>query len=115
MDIALDPFPYNGTTTTCDAFWMGVPLVTLVGDRFISRVGTSLVRTVGLGDLAAETVEDYVAIARRLAEDIPRLTSIRARLRQDMMASPLGDAPRFVRDLETVFRTMWRRWCADRS
>lgn len=115
MDIALDPFPYNGTTTTCDAFWMGVPLVTLVGDRFISRVGTSLVRTVGLGDLAAETVEDYVAIARRLAEDIPRLTSMRARLRQDMMASPLGDAPRFVRDLETVFRTMWRRWCADRS
>jgi len=115
MDIALDPFPYNGTTTTCDAFWMGVPLVTLVGDRFISRVGTSLVRTVGLGDLAAETVEDYVDIARRLANDIPRLTAIRSRLRQDMMASPLGDAPRFARDLEAVFRIMWRRWCADQS
>jgi protein O-GlcNAc transferase len=89
--------------------------VTLIGDRFISRVGTSLLRTVGLGDLAAATVEEYVDIARRLADDIPRLTSIRASLRQDMMASPLGDAPRFARDLEAVFRTMWRRWCADRS
>jgi protein O-GlcNAc transferase len=115
MDIALDPFPYNGTTTTCDAFWMGVPLVTLIGDRFISRVGTSLVRAVGLGDLAAHSVEEYVDIARRLANDLPRLTKIRARLRDDMMASPLGDAPRFARDLEVVFRTMWRRWCATRA
>lgn len=111
MDIALDPFPYNGTTTTCDALWMGVPLVTLIGDRFISRVGASLVRTVGLGDLAAQTVDDYVDIARRLAADLPRLTDIRSRLRQDMMASPLGDAPRFARDLESVFRQMWQRWC----
>lgn len=112
IDIGLDPFPYNGTTTTCDALWMGVPLVTLIGDRFISRVGSSLVRAVGLDDLAAPTLVEYVEAARALAGDLPRLSAIRARLRPDMMASTLGDAPRFARDLEVGLRQMWRRWCA---
>ncbi|RYE78114.1 MAG: hypothetical protein EOP19_21955, partial [Hyphomicrobiales bacterium] len=112
IDICLDPFPYNGTTTTCDAFWMGVPMVTLVGDRFISRVGSSLLRAVGLGDLVAENVEDYVAIAARLASDVPRLERIRASLRHDLLTSPLGDAPRFARSFEAALRQTWRTWCA---
>lgn len=111
VDIALDPFPYNGTTTSCDAFYMGVPMVTLAGDRFISRVGASLLRAVGLGDLVAESVEDYVAIAARLAGDVPRLERIRASLRDDLLASPLGDAQRFTRNFEAALRQMWRRWC----
>lgn len=112
IDICLDPFPYNGTTTSCDAFWMGVPMVTMVGDRFISRVGSSLLRTVGLGDLVATDVEGYVAIASALAGDLPRLERIRSTLRDDMLRSPLGDAPRFARNFEAALREMWRRWCA---
>lgn len=112
IDICLDPFPYNGTTTTCDAFWMGVPVVTLVGDRFISRVGSSLLRTVGLGDLVADDIDDYVAIASALAADLPRLKTIRAGLRDDLLNGPLGDAPRFVRTFEAALREMWGRWCA---
>jgi len=112
IDICLDPFPYNGTTTSCDAFWMGVPMVTLVGDRFISRVGASLLRTVGLGDLVATDVESYVAIAAGLAADPARLAAIRSTLRDDLVRSPLGDAPRFVRNFEAALREMWRRWCA---
>jgi len=111
MDIALDPFPYNGTTTSCDAYYMGVPLVTLVGDRFISRVGSSLNRTIGLGDLVAESIDEYVAIASRLAADLPRLERLRSRLRNDLLTSPLGDAPHFVRNFEAALRQMWRTWC----
>ena len=111
VDICLDPFPYNGTTTTCDAFWMGVPMVTLVGDRFISRVGSSLLRAVGLGDLVADDVEAYVAIASRLAADLPRLKTIRSTLRDDLVSGPLGDAPRFARNFEAALREIWRRWC----
>lgn len=111
IDIALDPFPYNGTTTTCDACYMGVPTVTLAGDRFISRVGSSLNRAIGLGDLVATTVDDYVAIAARLAADLPRLEHLRSRLRNGLLTSPLGDAPRFVRNFEAALRQMWRTWC----
>jgi predicted O-linked N-acetylglucosamine transferase (SPINDLY family) len=112
IDICLDPFPYNGTTTSCDALWMGVPMVSLVGDRFIARVGSSLLRAVGLGDLVADNVEDYVAIAARLAADVPRLQRVRATLRDDLLKSPLGDAPRFARNFEAALRQMWRTWCA---
>ncbi len=112
IDIGLDPFPYNGTTTSCDSLWMGVPFVALAGDRFISRVGVSLLRSVGLGDLVAGDVDQYVQIARDLAADLPRLRRIRAGLRDDLMASPLGDVERFTRHFEAGLREMWRRWCA---
>jgi predicted O-linked N-acetylglucosamine transferase (SPINDLY family) len=111
MDIALDPFPYNGTTTSCEALWMGVPVVTLRGDRHAGRVGASLLSQIGLTDLIADSVEEYVEIAVALAGNTGRLSDLRRVLRQRMAASPLCDGPAFARKLESAFRTMWQRWC----
>jgi len=114
IDIALDPFPYGGATTSCDALWMGVPVVSLAGERAVGRAGLSILSNLGLADLVGHDVEQYVAIAARLAGDLPRLSALRATLRQRMQQSPLMDAPRFARNLEAAYRTMWRRWCAGR-
>lgn len=111
VDIALDPFPYNGTTTTCEALWMGVPVVTLRGDRHAGRVGASLLSQIGLPDLIANSVEEYVEIAVALAGDPARLIDLRGSLRPRMAASPLCDGRAFARKIETVFRTMWQHWC----
>ncbi len=111
VDIGLDPFPYAGTTTTAEAFWMGVPVLTLKGDRFISHVGESMLHSMGLADWIAENVDDYVAKAVRFSSDLDGLAALRQGLRQRLLASPLGDAPRFARNLETAFRGMWRIWC----
>ena len=115
VDIALDTFPYNGTTTTCEALWMGVPVVTLEGNHHAGRVGVSLLTQVGLTDLIAKTQEDYVNIAVRLASELPKLASLRADLRQQMAASPLCDAQTFTRNLEAAYREMWLGWCAKQS
>jgi protein O-GlcNAc transferase len=111
IDIALDPFPWGGGITTCDALWMGVPVVSLVGGTAVGRGGTSILANIGLPELIAQTPEQYVKIAVALAGDLPRLAELRGSLRQRMRASPLMDAPRFAREIEAAYRQMWRNWC----
>ena len=109
IDIALDPTPYNGTTTTCEALWMGVPVVTLLGDRHAGRVGASLLARVGLDDLIARDGDAYVDIAAALAGDIGRLTNLRRTLRPTMAGSSLCDARAFAQKIETVYRDLRSR------
>ncbi|SMF42698.1 Predicted O-linked N-acetylglucosamine transferase, SPINDLY family [Azospirillum oryzae] len=114
IDIALDPHPYNGTITTCDTLWMGAPLVTLAGGRHAARVGASLMTAIGLPELVAATPDRYAAIAAELAGDLTRLMRLRMGMRERVRASALCDEPRFMRNLETAYRLMWRRWCDQR-
>jgi predicted O-linked N-acetylglucosamine transferase (SPINDLY family) len=111
IDIALDTFPYNGHTTSLDAFWMGVPVVTLVGATPVGRAGLSLLTNLGLPELVANTAEEFVSKAVAMASDSPQLCELRATLRDRLRASPLMDAPRFARAIEAAYREMWRRWC----
>ena len=115
IDIGLDPFPYNGMTTTCDALWMGAPVLTLPGKMPASRAGLSILSCVGVGELAADCEDDYARMAMELAGNLPRLAGLRAALRARMLASPLMDAPRFARNVEAAYRSMWERWCHDPS
>jgi predicted O-linked N-acetylglucosamine transferase (SPINDLY family) len=112
VDIALDTMPYSGGTTTCDALWMGVPVVTAPGPRPASRSAASILSSAGLADWIAATPEDYVSKAVELAARPERLARLRASLRAELRASPLMDEPGFARALEALYRTMWRRWCA---
>jgi predicted O-linked N-acetylglucosamine transferase (SPINDLY family) len=107
IDIALDPFPYQGTATTCEALWMGVPVVALAGRTHLSRVSVSVLRRVGLDELIAATPEEYVGKALALAQDTRRLSDLRAGMRARMRASPLLDGTGFARALESAYRTMW--------
>jgi predicted O-linked N-acetylglucosamine transferase (SPINDLY family) len=111
IDVALDPFPYGGGTTTCDALWMGVPVVSLRGQTAVGRGGASILSNVGLPELVADDIGQYVRIAAELAEDLPRLSKLRTALRERMQHSPLMNAPRFARHVEAAYRTMWQRWC----
>jgi predicted O-linked N-acetylglucosamine transferase (SPINDLY family) len=111
-DLGLDPFPYNGTTTTCEAMWMGVPVLTIHGDNHRGRVGYSLLHAVGLDrEFVAEDVDDYVARAIAFGRNPSRLAAIRNELRPRMAASPLRDEVRFTRNLEAVYRRLWTDWC----
>jgi protein O-GlcNAc transferase len=111
LDLSLDPFPYNGHTSTLDSLWMGVPVVTLAGRTAVGRGGVSILSNVGLPELIARTPEEYVAIAVELAGDLSRLRALRAGLRARMEASPLRDGRQFAAGIEAAFRGMWERWC----
>lgn len=112
VDIALDPFPYHGTTTTCEALWMGVPVISLAGDRHASRVGASLLTAIGHADWIAHSRAEYAAIARRLAGDRAALAQIRAGLRDDLRRSPLLDHPGQAARFGEALRKMWRDHCS---
>jgi protein O-GlcNAc transferase len=113
IDIGLDTFPYNGTTTTCEAMWMGVPVIALAGNTHASRVGTSLLTNIGLSEFVARNDKEYLSIAVNLAADLKKLGDLRRSLRDRMLRSALCDAERFVLNLENGYRTIWEQWCKD--
>lgn len=115
IDVALDPFPFAGGTTTCDALWMGVPVVSLSGRTAVSRAGSSLLANVGLEDLVAHSEQQYVELAAGLMRDAGRLAAMRRELRGRLESSPVMDVPRFARALEAKFRSIWRDWCERRT
>jgi predicted O-linked N-acetylglucosamine transferase (SPINDLY family) len=112
IDLSLDTFPYNGHTTSLDSFWMGVPVVTLIGQAAVARAGWSQLSNLGLTELAADTAERFVQITVELAGNLPRLGELRSKLRPRMEQSPLMDAPKFARNIEAAYRQMWQTWCA---
>lgn len=111
IDVGLDPFPFNGGKSTCDALWMGVPVVTLTGNSLMSRIGVSLLSRAGLPDLIAADEEDYLRIASALAADLDRLEDMRAGLRPKLAKSVLFDGATHTRELEAAYRRLWREWC----
>jgi protein O-GlcNAc transferase len=114
IDVALDPFPYNGGSTNVDTVWMGVPLVTLAGRLPVQRAGTALLNAIGMPDLVAHSPEQYVNIALYLAGAVQKLPALRNHLRQAVAESPLMDDPGMARALDEAYRDMWRRWCSGR-
>jgi predicted O-linked N-acetylglucosamine transferase (SPINDLY family) len=113
VDLALDTFPYNGTTTTCESLYMGVPVLCIAGDNHRGRVGVSLLTAVGLDkDFVAGSVEDYVARAVAFGRAPAPLAALRPRLRPMLERSPLREEVGFTRALEAAYRDLWRRWCA---
>ncbi len=113
-DIGLDPFPFNGHTTTCDCVWMGVPVVMLQGQTYVTRFGSSVLANVGLESWIATSVDKYIETAVHAAQDVSSLAQLRSALRGQMAASPLLDFSGFTRNLEAAYRQMWRTWCAAR-
>lgn len=110
-DVALDPLIYNGTTTTCEALWMGVPVVTTPGSTHASRVGATLLQAVGMPELIADDPDAYVRLATELAAEAPRRAHLRASLRDRMRASTLCNGPAFAARFEATIRSLWTRWC----
>ncbi len=111
IDIALDSYPYNGTTTTCESLWMGVPVITLCGDVHCSRVGYSLLSNCEMDFFVAHDPQEYVNKAIALAGNVEAIKNIRRTMRQRLGASPLCNAPQFTHNLELLYRSMWHRWC----
>jgi predicted O-linked N-acetylglucosamine transferase (SPINDLY family) len=114
MDVALDTFPFNGATTTAEALYMAVPVIGLDGPRgrHVARVCQSLLRVVGLGELVGADHADFAAKAAALIRDRGRVGHLRRTLREQVLASPLCDAPALARQVEATYREYWRAWCA---
>jgi predicted O-linked N-acetylglucosamine transferase (SPINDLY family) len=112
IDLGLDPFPHGGGLTTCDALWMGVPVVTCPGPTFAGRQSLSHLSNIGLTETIADDLDDYVERAVKLADDLPHLAELRARLRTQMAGAALCDGPRFAANLMTLLRNVWHNWCA---
>ena len=111
LDIALDTLPYSGHTTTLDALWMGVPVITLVGKTAAGRAGLSVMRCVGLPELAAETEAQFIACTQRLSQDLPALRALRSRLREQLQSSVAMDGARFAKNFGSALRGAWQAWC----
>jgi protein O-GlcNAc transferase len=112
IDIALDPFPFNGGTTTLDALWMGVPVIALAGEYFTARMGVTILNNVGLPEMIGDDEAAYADLAVRLASDPSKLRAIRGDIRQKMMNSRMMDFAAFASDMEAAYRGMWQTWCA---
>ena len=112
VDIALDPFPFGGGTTTAETLWMGVPLVTLRGERWTGRMSESILQSLGLGSWVMPDAEGYIARAVHWAADPAFLARPRDALRETLLASSFCDGPNFTRSLESAYRAMWRNWCS---
>jgi predicted O-linked N-acetylglucosamine transferase (SPINDLY family) len=115
IDLALDTFPYAGTTTTCEALWQGVPVLTLRGETSVSRSGYALLKMLGLEELVAHNEAEYVRKAIELANDPDRLDALRAGMRSRMETSPLRDEAGFTKELEAAYRKMWTDWCREQG
>jgi predicted O-linked N-acetylglucosamine transferase (SPINDLY family) len=111
FDIALDTFPHNGATTTCDTLWMNVPIVAMRGSRGISRCTYSILKSLGMDELIVASEDEYIALNVRLATEGALRGALCTDMRKKLAASPLMDAKRFAKDLEAGYRAMWRRWC----
>jgi predicted O-linked N-acetylglucosamine transferase (SPINDLY family) len=111
VDIALDPFPHNGDTTTLDTLYMGVPVVTLAGRLGVQRDGATILSAVGLSDMVVETTQRYLEAAVFLAGMVPQIPDLRRNVRRALKCSPLMDEAGTVRAVEEAFREMWRTWC----
>jgi len=111
IDIMLDSFPYSGATTVCEALWMGVPSVTIAGDKYVSRMATGILNVVGADELVADNEQAYLELARSLAATPEKITTYRKTLRQRTATSPLTDQKVFVTAMENAIRQMWCNWC----
>jgi predicted O-linked N-acetylglucosamine transferase (SPINDLY family) len=111
IDIALDPFPYNGTTTTMESFWMGVPVISLRGNRHAARVSANISTHISLDELVGKDYKSYISAALKLAADKGKLAALRASLRNTMSSSCLMDTEKFTRNIEVAYRTIWKRLC----
>jgi protein O-GlcNAc transferase len=111
VDIALDPFPFTGGATTADALWMGVPVLTMRGQRFIAHQGETILTSVGLTDWIANGRDQYIALAREKAGNIQVLAQLRTGLREQLLASSFCDADGFATSLDAAWRGMWEKWC----
>jgi predicted O-linked N-acetylglucosamine transferase (SPINDLY family) len=115
IDMALDPFPCVGGTTSMDTLWMGVPFVTLAGKHFVSRMGVTILKNAGLSELIASDLDQYITIAASLANNRDRLKKMRHGLREKFSSSPVMNQKNFVRNMEGAYREMWRTWCVEKK